>query len=115
LFSTLKTNNLLVSAFKGECVVIQGTTAHTPRDIYSACFTSGRESIAYSIIPAEEKATATPQQVSELNERVNRYSRELELNYRDTRRWKYTLEGSTNELSFDEATLSYLNMKAGQK
>lgn len=129
LFSNLSSNDAMLNSFKRECVVLQGTTSYIPVETYSTCFTGGSESVAYSVYDETRKKSGVSTQgegttrkstegalqgekrdADSLREVVKQYSRQLEIEYRDMRKWMYTIGGTT--VSYDEAALRYLtNMK----
>ena len=100
IFSNSKANNAIMAAFKNEFIALVGSTTYTPVDTFSALFTRGSESIAYSVYDGTRKTDN--EGAKKLRERVKQHSRQLEENYRDTKKWKY------DGLSFDEAALGSL-------
>lgn len=104
LFSRRPTNDALIGAFEGEAVALSGTTSYVPVETYCTVFSGGASPVAWSVFdgPRKKDATAT----TDLKERVKLHTQEIAREYRDTRRWAYTLEGAT--LSYDEASLRWL-------
>ncbi|CAH6421317.1 Hypothetical protein POVR2_LOCUS344 [uncultured virus] len=95
--STTNSNNALMSAWKGDFVSLAGTSTYKPTETYLALYTRGVESVGYSVyLRTRESAT---EDTKTLRERVKKYARQLEGEYRDTKKWKY--EG----VSYDQAAL----------
>jgi hypothetical protein len=105
LFSNTTTNNAILNSFKGWCVVLQGSTTYVPIETYCTLFTTGRENIAYSVYDESRKNDI--EGTKKLTDRVKLYIREIDSKLRDTKRWMYSVGGTT--LSFDEAALKYLS------
>lgn len=103
LFSKLRSNDALLVAFEGEAVALAGTTTYVPVETYCSVF-SGASPVAWSVFDGPRKKDAAA--ATEIKERVKLYTQEIAREYRDTRRWAYTLDDAT--LSYDEASLRWL-------